>query len=455
MAQPTLASIWTDQPVRSLAVSDLLPEPRNARTHSKAQIAKLARSITEFGFVNPVLIDANKRIIAGHGRVAAAKQLGLSTVPTLAISHLSDIQIRAYRIADNRLAELAGWDEALLALEFAELETLETIDLDVTGFDLPDIDLMIQGLDREADPEDTLAPEPDIATVVSRRGDVWRLGDHRLICGDALQEDTYHRLLDEEKARMVFTDPPYNVRIDGHVSGLGRVTHAEFAMASGEMTQAQFTEFLTTATHLLSRFSVDGALHYICMDWRHVGELQAAGAAAYQDLKNICVWDKGQGGMGSLYRSQHELVFVFKAGSAPHINNVALGKHGRNRTNVWKYPGVNQPTAGRGRKLALHPTVKPVALVADAIQDASHRGDVVLDAFGGSGTTILAAERTGRQARVVELEPKYVDVAIARWQRMTGALAVHQDTNSSSADLADQRHEAGRATARTKEVSHV
>jgi DNA modification methylase len=422
------------------AISQLKPAVRNPRTHSKKQIAQIARSIEEFGFVNPVLIDGENRIVAGHGRVEAAKLLGLTSVPTVAVTHLSAEQLRLYAIVDNRLAELSGWDDNLLAVEFEDLSRIaETLELNITGFELPAIDLIIQARTREPDPEDLLVPDDPSRPVVSRTGDVWLMGDHKIVCGDALLNETYDALLGGEQAQMVFSDPPYNVKIDGHVCGLGSSQHADFAMASGEMSVDEFTTFLGRNASNLVQHSVDGALHFTCMDWRHLHELLSGTRDHYSTLLNLCVWDKGQGGMGSFYRSQHEIIAVFKAGKGAHINNVALGKHGRNRTNVWKYPGANSMSRGRTRKLALHPTVKPVALVADAILDASHRSGVVLDPFGGSGTTILAAERTGRRARVIEIEPKYVDVAIERWRLMTGNSAVHAETGLTFEETTDHR----------------
>ena len=398
------------------AVADLEPRATNPRTHSKKQIAQIANAIRRFGFTNPVLVDDANGIIAGHGRVEAARTVGLDQVPTVRLSAMSEAEVRAYVIADNRLAENAGWDRALLGLELQYLTELEIdFDVTVTGFDLPDIDLLIGELSPAAsgdDPADAIV-EVAAGPAISRPGDIWQIGSHRLICGDSTQLETYQKLLGAARAQMVFTDPPYNVPIAGHVRGLGSIQHREFAMASGEMSPAEFTAFLQSVFGHLAAFSVDGAIHFQCMDWRHVPEILAAGAAAYADLKNICVWAKNNGGMGSLYRSQHEFVFVFKSGTAPHINNIELGKYGRYRTNVWNYAGVNSFGEDRGH-LSLHPTVKPVAMVADAIRDCSHRRGIVLDAFVGSGTTLIAAEKTGRRGYGIEIDPAYCDVAIRR-----------------------------------------
>jgi DNA modification methylase len=423
-------------------VSDLKSRKTNPRTHSKKQIAQIANAIRQFGFTNPILVDEDNGIIAGHGRAEGAKQVGLAQVPTVRLSDMSEAEIRAYVIADNRLAENAGWDRALLGLELQYLSELDIdFDVTVTGFDLPEVDLLIGELslaDTENDAADTLV-EVAAGPAVTQLGDVWCFGDsHRLFCGDSTKPETYQRLLGDARAQMVFTDPPYNVPISGHVGGLGTIQHREFAMASGEMSQAQFTTFLQSVFGHLATYSVDGAIHFQCMDWRHCPEIMAAGAAAYTELKNICVWAKNNGGMGSLYRSQHEFVFVFKSGTAPHINNVELGKHGRYRTNVWSYAGVNS-FGGDRSDLALHPTVKPVAMVADAIRDCSHRKGIVLDAFVGSGTTLLAAEKTGRRGYGIEIDPAYCDVTIRRMRAVCGLEAVLETTGQGFEEVAAER----------------
>jgi DNA modification methylase len=414
--------------VTMAAVASLKPYPNNPRKHSKAQVRQIADSIKAFGFTNPVLVDAEGTILAGHGRVEAAKLLKLAEVPTICIDHLTDAQKKAYIITDNRLAERSGWDDGILATEFEALMTMDAaFDITVTGFDMPEIDLKVQGIDEPDMGADDELPEVP-AEPVARLGDRWALGDHILVCGDALNAATHDDLLAGEQARMILTDPPYNVTIPGNVSGKGKVVHEDFVMASGEMSENEFAAFLATACGHMATHSVDGSIHFIFMDWRHIDTLLAAGKAVYTDLKNIVVWNKDNGGMGPLYRSKHELVAVFKHGTAAHINNVALGKYGRYRTNVWNYRGVNTLRAGREDELAMHPTVKPVSLLADAMLDCSNRGDVILDPFAGSGSTIIAAERTGRRARVIELEPKYVDVAIIRWQTLTGREAVNAET---------------------------
>jgi len=413
-----------------IPTSDIKPAVRNARTHTEKQVTQIAHSIKEFGFNSPIIIDGNNTVVAGHGRLAAAKILGIEQVPTISIGHLSKTQLRAYAVADNRIAELAGWDEEILKLEFQEILDLNPeFDLTLTGFEVPEIDLVIlqdhdsdNEEDEEEDPKSLLLPDP-----VSKNGDLWMLGNHRILCGDARQHEDYVRLLQGEKAQLVFTDPPYNLRVPDTV-GLGKTQYNDFAMASGEQTKEEFTDFLKTCCERLASFSMNGAIQFICMDWRHIDELSAAGKAVYRDLLNICIWNKPNGGMGSLYRSKYELIFVFKVGSASHINNIQLGQYGRNRTNVWDYARQNQFHTDKKDEPGGHPTIKPVAMVADAILDCSNLNGIVLDPFGGSGTTLLAAEKTSRQARLIEYEPTYVDLTIRRWQQRTGKDAIHAKT---------------------------
>ena len=411
-----------------IKIDRLVPNPRNARTHNRRQIKKIASSIERFGFVNPVLVDADNGIVAGHGRVEAARYLGLATVPTLRVDHLSDADKRAYILADNRLAEDAGWDHDMLAIELQGLIDLD-VSIELTGFELAEVDRIIEGQGslspENTDPADEHVEPDPAAPCVTRVGDLWELGSHRLLCGDATKAGSYNELLHDDPASLVFTDPPYNVPISGHVCGSGKIQHREFAMASGEMSKSEFSCFLEDVFTNLVEHSFDGSIHFVCMDWRHMGETLAAGEAAYAELKNLCVWAKTNGGMGSFYRSRHELIFVFKNGTAPHINTFELGQTGRYRTNVWEYPGINSFSSDRLSALEMHPTVKPVALVADAIKDCSKRRSIVLDPFGGSGTTLIAAEETGRRARLLELDPIYCDTIIRRWQRLTGRHARH------------------------------
>jgi DNA modification methylase len=355
------------------------------------------------------------------------------------LTHLSEAQKKVLMLADNRLAEESMWDPAKLRVIIKDLVEVD-FDLDLTGFDTPEIDFCIDGpVAAASDPADDFEEPAADQPSVSRPGELWRLGRHRLLCGSALDPASYEALLGDERAHMVFTDPPYNVPVRGHVSGLGRVHHREFAMASGEMSPEAFAAFLATTIDQLVRFTTDGSLHFVCMDWRSIDTLVAAGRQRYAELKNICVWDKGTGGMGSLYRSQHELVAVFKNGAGPHLNNVELGKHGRYRTNVWAYPGANSFSRTRASDLEAHPTVKPIGLVADAILDCTKRGQRVLDPFVGSGATILAAERTGRRAAAIEIDPVYVDTAIRRWEAKTGEQAVLEGDGRTLSEVAAER----------------
>ncbi|WP_417492619.1 site-specific DNA-methyltransferase [Maricaulis sp.] len=412
-----------DRPALSITyrpLGALHPDPRNARTHPKRQIEQITASMKAFGFANPILIDEEAVIIAGHGRLMAAKALGLPEAPTITLAGLSDGQKRALRLADNKIALNAGWDLDLLKVELQDLSALEIdLDLSLTGFSTGEIDVV---LDDGGDPDDEMIPATP-QTPRTKPGDIWILGEHRIGCGDGRDPDFLkHVLGDGVQVDAAFLDPPYNVAINGFANAKGR--HREFAMASGEMDDAQFHAFLTETLGACATVSRDGAVHFVCMDWRHMDDVSAVGRTVYDDLLNLCVWNKSNAGMGSLYRSKHELVFVYKVGTAPHINAVELGKHGRNRTNVWDYASVNSMAGSRREDLALHPTVKPAGMVADAIKDVTRQGDRVLDIFLGSGTTLIACERTGRRFCGVEIDPAYVDVAIDRWCQMTGRTPV-------------------------------
>lgn len=429
------------QQIVEMRVADLRPYARNARTHSKKQVAQIARSIERFGFTNPVLVSDKGEIIAGHGRVEAAKSLGIRSVPTLALSHLSETERRAYVLADNKLALSAGWDKEVLAIELQALVDLE-FDTELTGFSLAEVDLVLDEA-GEANPHGIDTAEDVLPAMagdaVSRRGDLWTLGNHRLLCGDTQQQLDLERLMAGARADIVFTDPPYNVAIDGNVCGLGAVKHREFAFASGEMNREQFVTFLESTLGNIAGVMRDGAIAYVCMDWRHMGELVEAGEASFTELKNLVVWNKTNGGMGAFYRSKHELIFVFKQGTAAHTNSFGLGETGRYRTNVWDYAGISSISAERSDELAMHPTVKPVELIAEALRDCSRRGEVVLDGFGGSGSTLIAAQKTGRKARLIEYDPIYCDTIIRRWQAYTGKQAQLDTTSASFEDVADER----------------
>jgi len=426
-------------PIEYRSPASLTPYVNNPRKHPEKQIVKLMASMEEFGFVAPVLVDKDDIIIAGEARIEAAKRLGLPEVPVLVADKWTKAQVRAYRLADNRLAQLSTWDDNLLAIEIAEIIEIGDVAIEIAGWDTPEIDVLLDtNLHPVAhDPVDDVPPLPRQAA--SRLRDLWNLGKHRLLCGSCLELENWSRLMDGKTAQMVFTDAPYNVRIQGHVSGLGKNQHEEFAQASGEMSSVQFTTFLTDAFSCAAAHLKDGGVLALFIDWRHISEITEAIRANGLTLLNLCVWNKQSGGMGSLYRSQHELTFIAKKGKASHTNNVQLGKYGRYRTNVWDYPGANSFGASRDQDLADHPTVKPTALVADAIRDVTNPGEIVLDGFMGSGTTILAAERTRRVAYGIELEPGYVDVAIRRWESMTGQHAVHAETGETFAALSEAR----------------
>jgi DNA modification methylase len=427
-----------------MSILQLKPDPANARQHSKKQIRQIADSIKAFGFNVPILIDADGGVIAGHGRLAAVKQLGWTEVPSILLDHLSEAQKRAFMIADNRLAEVAIWDDRLLAEQLKALASVElSFDIETIGFDMGEIDLRIESLDtgsQHGKPSE--APIPAISgEAVTRAGDLWLLGRHKLICGDARDGNAHRLLLGSQRAAMVFTDPPFNVRIEGHVCGLGKVHHREFVMGSGEMTPAAFVEFLTETLKRTKSSCQPGGLAFVCMDWAHMADLIEAARVAALDMINLCIWTKPNAGMGGLYRSQHELVFVFKLGSGKHRNNVQLGAYGRHRSNVWPYasgPGFGR-SGEEGRLSALHPTVKPIGMVADAILDVTRRDDVVLDCFLGSGTTLMACERTGRRCYGLELDPLYCDVIVRRWQAYTGSQARLCGTGRSIEDVATDR----------------
>ena len=427
--------------IQNVPIDILIPHKGNPRSHSKKQIRQIADSINVFGFVMPILVDKNMRIVCGHARTESAKLCGMSELPVIVNSDLTESQINAYMVADNRLVEVGCWDDTLLAQHLKELSEAELdFSIEATGFEMGEIDFMISGLssldEGKPDPADEL-PDLKNEAAVSKVGDVWTLNKHRLLCGNALEESSFATLMMGQKAIMAFVDPPYNVRINGHVGGAGSIKHREFPMASGEMSKLEFISFLNKALTRLTENSTDGSIHYVSMDFRHMSEILTAGQV-YTELKNLCVWVKDNAGMGSFYRSQHELFFVFKNGTKPHQNNFKLGQYGRHRTNVWQYPSINSfaQKSEEGNLLNFHPTVKPVALISDAIMDCSSRGDIILDCFAGSGSSILAAERVGRYCYAMELDPLYIDTAIRRWQKLTGAHAVHEQTGQRFDDMA-------------------
>ncbi|WP_431285053.1 site-specific DNA-methyltransferase [Humitalea sp. 24SJ18S-53] len=423
------------------------PMPGAPRKHPASQIRSLVKSIKAFGFNVPILIDGDQRIIAGHARVEAAKKFGMDAVPVIRVEHLSEGQVKAFIIADNRLAELSTWDEQALGAILLDLSGLDLdFDLEATGFAMAEIELRIESLVEGAEEE---TPPVDVATdsPITHVGDVWRLGQHILMCGNSLSDADYAKLMGQDSAALVLTDPPYNVPIAGHVSGLGRFQHREFAMAVGEMDSAGFTAFLEGAMRLAYHHAAPGSVHYWAMDWRHVVEIGRAGQAVYDRFLNLCVWQKNQAGMGSFYRSQHELLFVFSKGGAASRNNVQLGRFGRSRSNVWTYPSAASlaRTAEEGNPLAMHPTVKPLALVSDILLDASVRGDIILDPFAGSGTSVIAADKLGRRARAMELDPLHCDTILRRWRKWSGDEPIRQRDGASftalEAEAGEIQHE--------------
>jgi DNA modification methylase len=433
--------------IEYVPISSLRLNPQNPRLRSRKQLRQLANSIRSFGFNVPVLVDAESRVIAGHGRVLAARLLGMTEVPTIRLEHLTELQARAFMIADNRLTENSEWDDRMLGEQMKILSEAEIdFSLDVTGFEMAEIDLIIENVAPASpgkdDPADSI-PDSEAKPRVTQDGYCWVLDRHRVYCGDARNDSVYSALMQDRRAEMVFADPPYNDPIDGYVTGFGKIHHPEFAVASGELSAAEFTEFLRIVCKQLARSSTDGALQFVCMDWRHAKELLSATQGVYTDLKNICVWVKENAGQGSLYRSQRELVFVFKVGRGPHRNNIQLGQYGRYRTNVWNYRRVNAlaKTTDEGTLPNLHPTIKPAELVADAILDCTARGDIVLDPFLGSGTSVIAAERTGRVCFGIELEPRYVDTVVRRWQAFTGQSTVQDSTGRSFDEIEEEKHE--------------
>jgi DNA modification methylase len=443
-------------PIERLPIT-AIKEKKSFRIFKKETLRQAARFMEAFGSRVPILVDADNEIVEGEIWFCAAKHLGLPDIAVLRITGLTPNQLIAYRIGVQRIPQSAEWDDSALADVFKQWSS-EDLDFDVelTGFSAAEMDFLIESTASSARQQlsinDGVTPA-DIGSATTQLGDLWLAGDHRVLCGNSLDAKSIEHLLGREKAAVVITDPPYNVAVHGHVGGKGRIRHREFAMASGEMKGTAFAEFLQQSMQQLAAGSIDGSIHYLFMDWRHAQEILAAGSAVYTELKNIVVWKKANGGMGSFYRSQHELVFVYKKGKGKHRNNIELGKHGRNRTNVWEYAGANGfdgRNTDEGALLSMHPTVKPVQMIADALLDSSARGEIVLDIFHGSGSTLIAAERTGRRLYGIEIDPIYIDVAIRRWQRHTGQRAVHQATGLTFDQTSAARHKKAVAPRRSK-----
>jgi len=410
------------QQVSWMETEKLQANQKELRIHKQEKIKRLAKSIQTTGVFVPIVVS-NGEIVAGNARFMAAKLIGLSQVPVVDASNLTETQRRAYTIADNRFTLDAEWNLPVLQIELSELRAIH-FDFELVDFEIPEVDFIINNSESKKQKvvEESVVDDLNILAKVSS-GDLWQLGKHRLFCGNALSDDSYKSLMQNDLATMVLTDPPFNVPIGGHVCGNGKIQHEEFAMASGEMSEVEFIQFLRTFIQHLIRYTSNGSLSYIFMDWRHSFELLTAGKL-YSELKNICVWNKVVGGMGSLYRSQHELIFVYKNGVGKHINNVQLGKFGRNRTNVWDFKGVHVTNPENKDDLKFHPTCKPVKMLQEIILDASNPGSGILDCFAGSGSTLLACEKTDRVCYAMELETHYCDVIIHRWEAQTGEKAV-------------------------------
>ena len=411
--------------LRFLPLQSVIPRQGNPRIHSAKQIRQIAESIRGLGFLTPIIVDENDVILAGHGRWLAARKLGLESVPVVRHEYLSDAQKRAFVLADDRIAQEAGWDRELVRLELGVLADLlppTGLDLTITGFAVPEFDALQKDLGRPAADSDDEVPDlPD--SPVSVQGDVWLLERHRILCGDARRSEDFEKLIGCKKVRAVFTDPPFNLA-SRQIGGRGRIQHKDFAFAAGEMASGAYRLFLTETLGHGVRVSAPGAVHYICIDWRHIADLAEVADPLFEQMLNLVVWNKTNGGQGSFYRSQHELIGVFRVGGKGHRNNVELGRFGRNRSNVWTYAGVNTFGKDRLETLSLHPTVKPIALVADALLDCTAPSEIVLDQFAGSGTTLLAAEKVGRIGYGIEYDPTYVDVAIRRWEAATKKEAI-------------------------------
>ena len=413
--------------LQMIDIALIIASNKSLRKHYRKQLQKIINAIKKFGFTNPLLVDKQLRLLAGELRLLAAKELGIKQIPVIILEDLTDEEAEAIRILDNRIAEDSEWNYANLQEVIENLGKFD-ISFEDLGFETVDYDKIFLNNDsEESEVKNSEQENADWldANIPKRANlwDLWRLGDNFILCANSLLQKAFEILMQGELAQIVITDPPYNCKVNGHVCGLGKVKHNEFAMASGEMTEAEFAEFISGFMQHLVKFSSDGSLHYIFMDWRNINIVLNQGKKYYTELKDIAIWDKGQGGMGSMYRSQHEMIPIFKNGKAKHQNHIQLGKYGRYRTNVWDYPGVRATNPESLELLKFHPTPKNVAMLHSILIDASSKNDIVLDCFGGSGSTLLAAERSKRRARLIEIDPRYVDVCIYRWEKETGKTA--------------------------------
>lgn len=435
----------TELKIETVNVGQLKPYKNNAKIHSPDQISQIAASIQQFGFVSPILIDENDEIIAGHGRFEAAKILNLSQVPVLSIGHLTNVQKRKLRIADNRISENGGgWDADLLNIEIGELCELEDIaDITITGFNDIEIDQILAEPRTKAEVK-KLDTVPYVADdeIITVPGDIWEFdGRHRIICGDSTDRDTFAKLLGDKRVNLVLQDPPFNIKIDGFVSGNGSVKHPDFAMAAGKMSDSEYAEFLGKNFALCSEFANDNAMIFNFIDWRNIMPMLTACKQNFARYINLCVWVKNKAGMGTPYRSQHELctVFLNKGGTVP--DHIKLGKYGRNRSNVWHYYGCNSYGPHRN-DLKMHPTVKSFEMLSDIMLDVTSIGDAVLDCFLGSGSTFIAAQRHKRICYGIEYEPKYVDTCVKRFYEAFGIDAINLRTGKTYTDLLAEKHAA-------------
>lgn len=420
--QPNL-SVKAQLKIEYRPVSSLNPYAGNARVHPKTQIKKIAESIKVFGWTNPIIIAGDGTVLCGHGRLEAAALLGMKSVPTICLEYLSEADRRAYIIADNAIAEHAGWSKQTLASELSGLAEIG-YELELTGLDTLKIETLLSMDDPEEQVDDEVELPDDEVACVCRLGDDWDIGDHRLVVGDARDPAVYERLLQGERVQLVATDPPYGCKIENNVSGNGQTKHSDFLMGAGETGLKEFAmTLLRPAFKCIAAHCSSGAIAFVFSDWRALPHVVDAASGVFLEWKQLIIWSKTNGGQGAFYRSAHEEILAFKVSEGQHINNFKLGEGGRYRTNVWTYAGANVFRSGRMQDLTDHPTVKPKKLMADAILDCSKRGGIVLDAFAGSGTTLCAAAATGRRGRGIELDPKYADVILRRVQEETGAVA--------------------------------